>query len=73
MNFVADLPQVEQPALAVAGRLLQPVDLMGFGGNRQHPVALPFDVEAQPLDVGLHAIEVFQPHRVELVDLVGPA
>ena len=46
---------------------------MRFGRDRQHPGALPVDVEPQPLDIGLHAVQVVSPHRLELVDFLGPA
>ncbi len=46
---------------------------MWFRGHRQHAGALPFDVESERLDVGLHAVEVLHAHRLEGVNLVGPA
>ena len=45
MHLGADLRRPRNRPLAVVGRLLQPVDLMRFGRDRQHPGALPFDVE----------------------------
>ena len=73
VNLVAHLLQAQKPAVAFRCSLLQPLDLMGLGGNRQHARTLPFGVQAQSLDVGLHAVEVLSAHRSERVDLVGPA
>jgi hypothetical protein len=73
VHFIADPLQTEQPSLAIGGSLLQPGDLVRFGGDRQHARTLPFRVEAQLLDVGLHAVEVLQSYRIERVDFVGPA
>ena len=71
--LVPHLVHVEQPSLAPGGGLSQPVDLMRFGGDRQHAGALPFRIESQLFDVVLHAVEVLQAHRVERVNLVGPS
>ena len=73
MNLVADFAQAEPLPLALAGCVGQPVDLMWFGGHRQHAGALPFGVEPERFDVGLHAVEVLPAHRLEGVNLVGPA
>ena len=73
MDFVEHLYPVEQLSLLLFGGLLQPVHLVRLGGNRQHPGALPFGVESELGDLGLHAVEVLQAQRLEGVDLVGPA
>src|SRR3954449_12167950 len=73
MDLVADLAQVEQLPLAMGGGVGEPIDLVWFGRHRQHAGALPFGVEPERLDIGLHAIEVLPAHRFEHVNLVGPA
>jgi hypothetical protein len=73
MNVVADFAQAEQLPLAMGGGVGEPVDLMWFGRHRQHAGALPFGVEPERLDIGLHAVEVLPAHRLERVNLVGPA
>ena len=74
MNLVADSSRRPSncPSPCVGG-VGEPVDLMWFGRHRQHAGALPFGVEPERLDVGLHAVEVLPAHRLERVNLVGPA
>jgi hypothetical protein len=73
MNLVAHCAATEQLPFALSGGIGQPLDLMWFRGHRQHAGALPFGVEPQRLNVGLHAVEVLLAHRFERVNLVGPA
>ena len=73
MNLVADFAQAEQLPLPIGGGVGEPIDLMWFGRHQQHAGALPFGVEPERLDIGLHAIEVLPAHRLERVNLVGPA
>ena len=73
VHLGADLSFVERPTLALPGRLLEPLDLVRFGGHGEHPGALPVDLQAEFVDLGLHAVEILHPHVLEGVDLVGPA
>ena len=63
----------DELALAAVCRLLQPGHLVWLRRHRKHSGALPVDIEPQPRNIGLHAIEVLAPHRLECFDLVGPA
>ena len=73
VHLRAHLVCVEKPTFSPACGVAQPVDLMGFGGDRQHAGALPLRVQPEALDIGLHTVEVLYAHLVERVDLVGPA
>ena len=73
MNLVADFAQAQLLPLSFCGGVGEPVDLMRFGCHQQHAGALPFRVEPERLDIGLHPVEVLPAHRLECVNLVGPA
>ena len=63
VHLGAHLRRVEEPSVPLGRGLAQPVDLVRFGGDDEHAGALPLDVEAESLDLGLHTVEVLQAHR----------
>ena len=64
-------PSRKRPSPSAADSSSQPT-WCGSVATDSMPVRCQSTSRLEPLDLGLHAVEVLHAHRVELVDLVGP-
>ena len=73
LSLVEAYDSLFAPSGGILRPLVEPLELVRLGRDREGSDALPLGVDAPPGDVGAHRIEVRHAQVVELIDLVGPA